>query len=213
MCHDLLAKSLQFQETWRIISVTPASTASSPRLWKQWDYNITESPPVLQTAMTKTCLQTLKPRLCFSTFLLHTPSFGRLVCSISFIWFYFCQYYLFQHEEWLADLCCFFPVLLFEVHIVYLSSWQTAHPSVPWMCFTVRLDGSLMKEPTIMTRPQDFFFFSNIDMNALSFLFISAFVCTSPICCFDAELLALQFTFFSITWFSDVSIISHCFTS
>lgn len=92
-----------------------------------------------------------------------------------------------------------------------MSSWQTAHPSVLGMCLTVRVDGSPLKEPTTMMRLQ--FFFLILICMSCPFSSSLPFGCTSPIFCFDAELPALQFTFFSIFWFSNISIISQCFTS
>lgn len=78
------------------------------------------------------------------------------------------------------------------------------------MCLTVRL-GSPMKETITINQLQIFLFFLILICITCPFSSSLPFGCTSPIFCFDTELSAFQFTFFSVIGFLNISIILHCF--
>lgn len=135
---------------------------------------ITESTPASQALMTKSISSDPflnAVRFCISSLLQHTPPYGSLVYSISFIWFQFCQYHLFQQEEWSADLCCSSPShFLLGALIAYLSSWQTAQTSG---CAQLT---NLMDLLSKSLQPcSGCFSFSDTDTHVLIFLFLSAF--------------------------------------
>lgn len=216
MCHDLLAKSLpSISRDPRIIGVTPASTASSG-FWKQWDYQhhwiiscVTDSNDKNMSTDIFLNPGSASPHSCSILLLLGGWSivsvlFGFIFVSIT------CSSMKNNQQIFAApsqSLCSFVwgphyvPVLL--AGCTSLCALDVLLGQTWWISY----EGAYNHDQTL-----DFFFFSDIDMHCLV-LSLPVFGCTCPTCCFDAELPALQFTFFSITWFSNIFIISHCFTS